>query len=300
MVSPKKWNELVKMQYEIGRVSLLGNRKNNQDRLGVIESHGGVILILGDGLGGRPGGELAAETLVQSVEHSLRHEIMPVEEPEKLLEKLIITAHYAILSMGKKQNPPIEPGSTAVVCIIQNEKAWWAHVGDSRFYLFRDGLPLYRTKDDSFVEQLYQRGEISLDKLDGHPMRNYVTQCIGLMDTEPKVTVSKAHDLQAGDTLLLCSDGFWEPLDDAQIGSNLADNTIKESLQKLATRAEQASYPKSDNTTVLAMKVISMQSITKTKATKKKTISKKSGTPLDGAIQEIEDVINYYKDEMDK
>jgi serine/threonine protein phosphatase PrpC len=287
------------MQYEIGRVSLLGNRKNNQDRLGVIESHSGVVLILGDGLGGRPGGELAAETLVQSVEHSLRHEIMPVDDPEKLLEKLIITAHYAILTMGKKQNPPIEPGSTAVLCLIQNQKAWWAHVGDSRFYLFRDGLPLYRTQDDSFVEQLYQRGEISLDKLNNHPMRNYVTQCIGLMDTEPKVTVTKGCDLMPEDTLLLCSDGFWEPLDDAQIGSNLSDHPIKESIQKLATRAEQSSYPKSDNTTVLAMKIISMQDIEK-KAAKKKTTSNKSETPLDGAIQEIEEVFNYYKDEMDK
>ncbi|MCK4865898.1 MAG: hypothetical protein KAT06_10815, partial [Gammaproteobacteria bacterium] len=86
---------------------------------------------------------------------------------------------------------------------------------------------------------------------------------------------------------------------DAQIGSNLTDNTIKESLQKLATRAEQASYPKSDNTTVLAMKITSMQSITKA-TTKKKTATKKSDTPLDGAIQEIEEVFNYYKDEMDK
>jgi len=94
------------MQYEIGRVSLLGNRKNNQDRLGVAESHGGVVLILGDGLGGKPGGELAAETLVRSVQHSLRHEIMPVEEPKKLLEKLIINAYYAVRLMGQNQYAP--------------------------------------------------------------------------------------------------------------------------------------------------------------------------------------------------
>ena len=287
------------MQYEIGRVSLLGNRKNNQDRLGVFESHGGVVLILGDGLGGKPGGELAAETLVKSVQHSLRHEIMPVEEPEKLLKKLIIKAHYAVRSTGQKQNPPVEPGSTAVLCLIQNTKAWWAHVGDSRLYLFRDGLPIYRTKDDSYVEHLYQKGEITLEKRDGHPMRNYVTQCIGLMAKEPKVAVSKGVDLQKDDTLLLCSDGFWEPLDDAQIGGNLIDNNIKDAITKLAARAEQSSYPKSDNTTVLAMKVTSMQNLT-TKAANKKTVAKKSETPLDGAIQEIEDAFNYYKDEMDE
>lgn len=287
------------MQYEIGRVSLLGNRKNNQDRLGIAESHGGVVLILGDGLGGKPGGELAAETLVKSVQHSLRHKIMPVEEPEILLKKLIVQAHYAVRSMGAKQNPPIEPGSTAVLCLIQNKKAWWAHVGDSRFYLFRDGLCIYRTQDDSYVEHLYQKGEITLEKRDGHPMRNYVTQCIGLMETEPQVTVSKGVDLQANDTLLLCSDGFWEPLDDAQIGATLSEGNIKDSLQKLATRAEQSSYPKSDNTTVLAMKVTSMQDTTKL-TKKKKAKPNTSDSPLDGAIQEIEDAFNYYKDEMDK
>jgi len=287
------------MQYEIGRVSLLGNRKNNQDRLGVAESHGGIVLILGDGLGGKPGGELAAETLVKSVQHSLRHEIMPVEEPEKLLEKLIIKAHHAVRSTGKKQNPPVEPGSTAVLCLIQNNTAWWAHVGDSRFYLFRNGLPLYRTQDDSYVEQLYQKGEISLEKLDGHPMRNYVTQCIGVMKDEPTVKVSKGIELQKNDTLLLCSDGFWEPLDDAQIGGTLDEGNVKDAITKLATRAEQLSYPKSDNTTALAMKVISMQNTNKmTTTTKAKTPT--SETPLDGAIQEIEDAFNYYRDEMDK
>ncbi|MDH5394807.1 MAG: protein phosphatase 2C domain-containing protein [Gammaproteobacteria bacterium] len=287
------------MQYEIGRVSLLGNRKNNQDRLGVAESHGGVVLILGDGLGGKPGGELASETLVKSVQHELRHKIMPVEEPEKLLKKLIIKAHYAVRAAGSKQNPPIEPGSTAVLCLVQNKKAWWAHVGDSRCYLFRNGLPLYRTQDDSFVEQLYQKGEISMDKLHSHPMRNYVTQCIGVMNSEPNVTVSKGVDLQTGDTLLLCSDGFWEPLDDALIGANLLDSSIKEAITKLATRAEQSSYPKSDNTTAVAMKITSMQNISKAPATKK-AAAKPSKSSLDGAIQEIEDAFNYYKDEMDE
>lgn len=287
------------MQYEIGRVSLLGNRKNNQDRLGVAESHGGVVLILGDGLGGKPGGELAAETLVRSVQHELRHEIMPVEEPEKLLKKLIIKAHYAVRAMGEKQNPPIEPGSTAVLCLIQNKKAWWAHVGDSRFYFFRDGLPIYRTQDDSFVEHLYQKGEISIEKRDGHPMRNYVTQCIGLMENEPTVAVSKGIDLQVGDALLLCSDGFWEPLDDAQIGSNLAEKNIKDAITMLATRAEQSSYPKSDNTTAVAMKILSLQDATKSTESKK-TGNKKPESTLDGAIQDIQDAFNYYKDEMDE
>jgi serine/threonine protein phosphatase PrpC len=287
------------MQYEIGRVSLLGNRETNQDRLGIAESHAGVVLILADGLGGMPGGALAAETLVKFVQHELQHEVMPVDVPEKFLGKLIIKAHYAVRAVGQKQDPKIEPGTTAVICLVQNKKAWWAHVGDSRCYLFRDGLPIYRTKDDSYVEHLYQKGEIPIEEIEGHPMRNYVTQCIGVMPNEPRVSVSKGVELEKGDILLLCTDGFWEPLDDALIGSQLLEKTIQQSISELALQAEKTNYPNSDNTSVLAIKITSLQDTQKT-TRKKNTKSSAPETPLDGAIQEIEDTFNFYKDEMDK
>lgn len=287
------------MQYEIGRVSLLGNRETNQDRLGVSESHAGIMLVLADGLGGKPGGALAAETVVKVVQHALQHEVMPLDSPEKCLRKLITRAHHAVRAAGAKQKPQIEPGSTAVLCLIQNKKAWWAHVGDSRCYLFRDGLPLYRTQDDSYVEHLYQKGEIPIEEIEGHPMRNYVTQCIGLMETEPKVTVNKGVELEENDTLLLCSDGFWEPLDDALIGPALLKTGIQDTINQLALQAEKNNYPNSDNTSALAMKIISLQSINKSSNDKKEK-TKKANTPLDGAIQEIEEAFNFYKDEMDK
>lgn len=286
------------MQYEIGRVSLLGNRKSNQDKMSVEESHSGVVLILGDGLGGKPGGALAAETLVSAIQLQLQSEVMPINEPEQFLKQLILRAHASVIAEGKKQSPPIEPCTTAVVCLIQNKKAWWAHVGDSRCYLFRDGLPLYRTQDDSYVEQLYQKGEIPFEDVEGHPMRNYVTQCIGLREHAPNVTVSKGVELEKGDTLLLCSDGFWEPLDDALIGANLNTNRVQDSVNKLAVQAERSNYPNSDNTSALALKITSMQDIHQSDKKKIKT-NKASQTPLDGAIQDIEETFNFYKDEMD-
>lgn len=287
------------MQYEIGRVSLLGNRKSNQDKMGVEESHSGIVLILGDGLGGKPGGALAAGTLISSIQMQLQSEVMPVNDPEQFLEQLILHAHESVIRAGEKQSPPIEPCTTAVVCLIQNKKAWWAHVGDSRCYLFRDGLPLYRTQDDSYVEQLYQKGEIPFEAVDGHPMRNFVTQCIGLREHTPKVSVSNGVELKKGDTLLLCSDGFWEPLDDALIGANLNSNRVQDSVNKLAVQAERSNYPNSDNTSVLALKITSMQDIHPSDEPKTKKF-KTSQTPLDGAIQDIEETFNRYKDEMDK
>lgn len=287
------------MQYEIGRTSRLGNRKINQDRLASIETEGGVMLVLGDGLGGTAGGELASQALIDTVDEEMERHPLPIAHPESFLEALILQAHYAIHEVGQAQQPPVEPGTTAVLCLIQQGMVWWAHCGDSRCYLFRNGLPLYRTKDHSYVEQLYQQGQLSMEKRDGHPMRNLVTQCIGLPNISPEVTVSKGTALVEGDILLLCSDGFWEPLDDAQMGAIIEQDSLNNAISKLAERAEQASYPKSDNTSALAMKITSLQLINK--SSKQQTESPhQEKNSLTGAISEIERAIEQYENEMKK
>ncbi|MDZ7661726.1 PP2C family serine/threonine-protein phosphatase [Thiohalophilus sp.] len=284
------------MQMEIGRTSRLGNREVNQDRLGAFVSEQGALLVLGDGLGGRPGGDVAAQALIDTIETELGLHPLPAEDPPRFLRELLRRAHRAVLLSGQEQEPPLAPGTTAVLGLVQNGQAWWAHVGDSRVYLFRDGLPIYRTQDHSYVEQLYQAGRISLSKRQGHPMRNFVTQCIGLNPGEPQVTISNSIALQEGDVLLLCSDGFWEPLDDALIGSSLASGSLRDNIDKLAERAEQASYPQSDNTSAVAARIISLQ---QPQPNPRQTSQRRSDVnTLDGAIEEIERAIKAYEDEM--
>ena len=290
------------MQFEFGRTSRLGNRHINQDRIEIIEGKNSVVLVLGDGLGGKPGGELAAQTLVDTVSEELELNPLPAEEPEAFLRDLLRRAHQNILLNGRAQSPPVEPGTTAVICLVQNGQAWWAHAGDSRLYLFRDGLPLYRTTDHSYVEQLYQEGRISLKKLNKHPMRNYVTQCIGLSNNVPKITVSTGVDVKERDVVLLCSDGFWEPLGDARMGPAL-EQPLDKALNELAESAESASYPKSDNATAVALRVVSLQQI-QSPAQQTKTVSstatppQHSGDVLDDAIDEIQRAIREFEYEM--
>ncbi|HID48761.1 MAG TPA: serine/threonine-protein phosphatase [Chromatiales bacterium] len=287
------------MQFEFGRTSRLGNRKVNQDRLAIIENEAGTLLVLGDGLGGQPGGELAAQTLVDSVSEELVLNPLPAENPEKFLHELLRRAHHAILLAGQEQTPPVSPGTTAVICLIQDRRAWWAHVGDGRIYLFRNGLPLYRTQDHSYVEQLYQEGRISLRKTHNHPMRNYVTRCIGLFPHDPDITVGHAVDLKEGDVLLLCSDGFWEPLDDASIGALIEQSRLNEALNQLAERAEAAKYPHSDNTSAVAARVISLQQLRRPGP--RQTADTSSSTDnLLSAIEEIRQAIDTYAEEMKK
>lgn len=288
------------MLYEIGKTSRLGNRKSNQDNLTSIEVEGGVVLVLGDGLGGKTGGELASQVLIDTVRDEIEKHEFPIPNPERFLEALIIQAHYRIKEAGEQQQPPVEPGTTAVVCLVQEGLAWWAHVGDSRCYLFREGLSIYRTQDHSYVEELYQQGQLSMEKKDGHPMRNLVTQCIGLPEITPIVSVNKGTPLQAGDVLLLCSDGFWEPLDDAQIGAILEeDEKLDKAINKLAERAELASYPRSDNTSAVALRLLSLQGTqeSETQEMQEDELSADRHS-LQGAIDEIERAIEKYSDEM--
>jgi len=286
------------MQFEVSQISLQGDRKNNQDRVGYIEYDYGAVLILGDGLGGRPKGELAAQTLIDTVEKALNNSPMPIPDPYDFLEGALLQAHHDVMAAGREEIPPIEPGTTAVVCVIQDGSAWWAHIGDSRCYLFRHGLSIYRTQDHSYVENLYKSGEISLSKVSTHPMRNYITRCVGMLVKEPEVDLSKEVMLTEGDILLLCSDGFWGSLDDAQIGEKLNSERLNDAVTTLAEKAVQLGAPTADNTTAIALKVISLQLLNQTNSNKSKHVSVKQPA-VDDAIKKIEDAISTYKHEMD-
>ncbi len=133
-------------------------------------------------------------------------------------------------------------------------------------------------------------------------MRNYVTQCLGLSVHDPKITTSRGVAIKEGDVLLLCSDGFWDPLDDAQMGPLLDQQKLNLALNDLAERAEAASYPKSDNATAVAIRVISLQQL-RPPVQRDKTDSQKHQAntvqnSLDSAIDEIQRAIREYDYEM--
>lgn len=288
------------MQYVIGHTSRLGNRTINQDRVASLERDNTVLLILGDGLGGRTGGELAAQVMVDTIANNFKNAKLPIKNPKEFMTQSLHRAHFAVIDEGKLQDPPLNPGTTAVLCLIQNGKAWWAHVGDSRLYLFRGSVPIYRTKDHSYVEKLYQKGQLSHDKRSSHPLKNYMTRCIGLSDNVPEVTVSNEVVLHQGDIIMLCSDGLWEPVDDMQMGIIIMDGRLSDALDSLSQQAEEASYPSSDNTTAVAIQIMSLQLMGRAindGITEQINRAAQTDT-VKSAIDVIEQTFKLYKDEM--
>ena len=248
------------MKYQLEKTSRLGNRVVNEDRIGVAETSDAILLVLADGMGGYRGGQIASKALVNRMLRQFQRSKLPAADPQAFLKELVADAHLAVIRAGSEQYPPIEPRTTCVVCLIQEGSAWWAHVGDSRLYLFRMGKPFTRTVDHSKIEELRRRGKLSEEEMAGHPQRHLVTRCVGFQKHPPVATVSEKFPLEKYDMLVLCSDGLWSPLNEEMITDTLTQNTLEQAVERMAYQAEFRSYPEADNISVIVFRWISDES----------------------------------------
>ncbi|MGA7802498.1 MAG: PP2C family serine/threonine-protein phosphatase [Gammaproteobacteria bacterium] len=287
------------MKYELGFASRLGDRASNQDRCIARERKSAVLLVLADGMGGHAGGDLAAQILVDEYSRRFEAEHLPLADPARFLRATLERAHGAILEAGQAQHPPIQPRTTAVACLIQNGRTYWLHVGDSRLYLLRSGRMVTRTKDHTFVEDMHQQGMLTAEEIAHHPMRNYVTRCVGGSLESPLPTVGTPVDLQPDDLLLLCSDGFWSALPQNRIEQLIQDANLEEGLDTLAEAAQRASYPHSDNITAVALRWRSDKNASKDPTGRAAGHPQRQPPdPLTSAIAEIHRAIRKYGTEM--
>jgi len=244
------------LQIEYADITLLGHRDDNQDRVSVAVAENAVLLAVVDGMGGHAEGARAAETSLASMLESFWQASHPVFDPLGFLHLTLSKAHDDVVNLGAELTLETRPRATCALCLVQGGAAFWAHVGDSRVYQIRGGAVKERTRDHSHVEVLLAEGLITEAEVQGHPMRNFVECCIGGDAAVPEMTVGTRKPLLAGDILLLCTDGLWANLSDADIAGfyQPGGKTLRESLMDLGKRAVQASAPYSDNTTAAALR----------------------------------------------
>ena len=244
------------MRIEYAEVSLLGCRNDNQDRVSVAVSEHSALLVVIDGMGGHSDGAKAAETAIKSLVEAFWHTPQPILDPLGFLHLTLGRAHEEVAKLGANLPLELRPRATCAVCLVQNGSAFWAHIGDSRVYHVRHGKILQRTRDHSHVELLLREGKITEEELPTHPMRNFVECCLGGDPAIPEMTVSGRHTLQPGDVLLLCTDGIWANLRDADIAGFFRDDNqeLRAWLEALGRRAVQASSPFSDNSTAAVLR----------------------------------------------
>ncbi|MBT8137302.1 MAG: protein phosphatase 2C domain-containing protein [Gammaproteobacteria bacterium] len=241
------------MQIEIAKYSHIGNREENQDRVEILIGDHSTLGMVLDGMGGHSAGAEAAMTAIATMSDKFRKSKQPLPFPERFLSRTVGDAHEALVGLGRDEHLDAKPRATCALCLIQDNLAYWAHLGDTRAYHLRDGKVHERTRDHTHVELLLQEGLIDESEIATHPMRSFVEQCLGGDRPKPPVTVSEPCQLEPGDILLLCSDGFWGGLKDREIAAAFAatggDFDAQEKLQELVEQAVANNTPGSDNTT---------------------------------------------------
>jgi len=244
------------VRVEHSKLSLAGNRPENQDRVDVIAHDDALLLVVVDGMGGHAHGARAAEVTVATLKECFAESPAPVFDPQGFLTLALARAHDRVVKLGKDVALDHKPRATCAVCLVQDAGSWWAHVGDSRVYQLREGTLRERTRDHSHVELLLREGLIHEHELRGHPMRNFVECCLGGDAPLPDMSVTGRKKLSPGDVLLVCTDGVWSGVDDADIASLSAhgNESLDRSVRSLAERAVARNSPYSDNTSIAAVR----------------------------------------------
>ena len=241
------------MNYSIFQESRIGGRRINQDRVGHWRTSQALLMVVADGLGGHSRGEVAAELAVQLLGAAFLREARPtLADPQAFFERVIDEAHELILSEGEKLDLFDTPRTVIAACVVQDGAAWWCHVGDCRFYLFRERRLQARTRDHTVVQQLVDAGRIREEAMATHPERNRLLQCLGGMQ-RPRPHGGGQARLLRGDVLLLCSDGFWGPLTQRQVLNELLAHSLPQAIRGLVDLAEARAGDDCDNVSVLAM-----------------------------------------------
>lgn len=289
------------MRLDSAQVNRIGDRTQNQDRAVLVQDQEGVLLAVADGMGGHARGELAAQAFIDAVSRRFRNRV-GIEDPRQFLGDCFADAQRLILAAGATQNPPVRPLTTGVLCLVQNDTAHWAHVGDSRLYLLRNGKIWTRTTDHSRVAELVDAGVITEQQARSHPLRNQVSQCLGGDERSATPTLSPSVYLQDNDVLLLCTDGFWSPLPDSRLLALLKPDELAAELETLASAAEWSSYPGSDNITAVALRwqAHAVASPAHAGLADQVPAVAVSADPVEQAIADIENALAEYGDEMDK
>ncbi|MDQ2905983.1 MAG: protein phosphatase 2C domain-containing protein [Chloroflexota bacterium] len=200
-------------------------QKPNEDNLLAMQgmrTHDGQpfgLFVVADGMGGHSNGREASRLVIQTFNDIAMPALLnSVETGDAYFTDLLLDglqhANLLLYQRNKAQNADM--GTTMTAALLFGARAYVVNVGDSRTYLHRPSEGLSKiTRDHSVVARLVDEGSITPEDVYTHPKRNQIYRCMGEKGAVDADAFSVS--LQAGDTLLLCSDGLWEMVRDPQI-----------------------------------------------------------------------------------
>ena len=261
-MEPRTREALRDFSCEVHVLSVCGPvREENQDA-GVVwrGGDGEVALIVSDGMGGHAAGREAAELVVRSCLEAVRNRT--AEPWETVFASAVQAAQSAVHEAANDGPARLSMGATAALAILERtdstRRLHVAHVGDSRVYLYR-GRSLYRlTADHSLVAQMVRDGLLREDEAFGHPDSNVIQRAIG-QETPLQPEIQDPIPLDAGDIVLVCSDGLHGAVPDEEIGEVIGRSAGAEEIcQSLLAAALTAGSQ--DNVTIGCARILANRS----------------------------------------
>ena len=242
----------------IATCSECGRRAANEDALRVGESGATRYAVLADGAGGHARGAEAARRVVDHVEAAL-HSVASAEVSEfagEHLTRALLTAHVALQreQLGTQGRRRMHTTVVAVWIDTRRDRAVWSHVGDSRLYRLRYGAVDLVTADDSVVQRMLESGALTPQQAEHHPLKNQLLAALGMQEGLEPHTLAAPAPLDDGDVFLLCTDGWWGALTEAQIVGTLTDaDTAQGWLDAMRTLIAARAAPGQDNFSAIAV-----------------------------------------------
>ncbi|MBQ9657841.1 MAG: Stp1/IreP family PP2C-type Ser/Thr phosphatase [Clostridia bacterium] len=238
------------------RTDIGKTREMNQDYYYISDSLSEVQLyILADGMGGYKGGEIASKLAVNSAKNYILNNFKETpKDKESLIQLIGSSVEYANMVVYEKAKEEKElegMGTTLEICLIYNNKAYIAHVGDSRIYRIRKEFIRKLTQDHSYVQKLVSDGTITQEEANIHPKKNMLIKALGCNAfVEPDVMI---RGFLKDDIILMCSDGLTNEVSNQEI-YNIAKQDFERAPIELVDLANQNGG--GDNITVITIKNI--------------------------------------------
>ncbi|WCB91343.1 hypothetical protein DSM104299_00014 [Baekduia alba] len=209
------------------------------------------LFVLADGMGGAQAGEVASRTAVDVFAERGGLPDGPGTYEERLAA-MVAAANVEVYAQAQSDDQFAGMGTTLTVAYVGEDDLAIAHVGDSRFYVLRDGDLQQLTDDHSLVGELVRRGQISAEEAEDHPQRSIITRALGI---EGEVVVDHfSWPVRDGDVFLLCSDGLTGMVPDVKVAEIIAGaDTLTTAAQRLVAAANEAGGR--DNITVVLFRV---------------------------------------------
>jgi len=202
-------------------------RRTNQDTFGVMESL--ALVVICDGMGGLAGGEVASRVALQSFMQVAKQEIEASksadgERTKRALCRAAAAANRSVRTRASYDTRFRGMGTTLVAARLDGNEVTVLNVGDSRAYLVRGGVARQITRDHSYVAEQMRMGLMTESEAERSPYQAAITRAVGI-DDDVQPDFYK-ETVQAGDEVLLCSDGLMRHMKDEEIGRIAADTTM--------------------------------------------------------------------------